>query len=441
VSVSGNWSYAQDSLDIVARGGTTKGLTYTVDYLDVEPTISQLQTAPPPSQDIEDRYTQLPDFLPPSILRTAKQVTAKATTEYDKAAALQAWFRTGGGFTYDTNVVTKRNVDAVSSFLASKHGYCVQFSSAMAVMARMLGIPARIGVGFLPGTKLSNGSLSVSLNDAHAWPELYFEGTGWVRFEPTPSVRSGAAPAYSEPAATVAPVTAPSASATPSAGHDAKNLGLQGKSGTDLAKGSSAKGPAGTVVSSVPVKGWVLIALLVVAGLATPVAALLARRRRRRRARDAVSRAEAAWSELLDRVADLGLLLPSGATPRQTERRLVAEAHLGPAAREALARLVRTLEQARYAARPDYPAGADPQEDLTTVVRAVRASCDRSQRLRARVLPTSGTTALLGLSSLAGERIAGVDRRLARTGRTVTRAPASRTEPRRRRRIFGGRLH
>src|SRR6185437_4819598 len=122
--------------------------------------------------------------------------------------------RNTGGFTYDTHVVTRANADAVSSFLASKRGYCVQFSSAMAVMARLLGIPARIGVGFLPGTHQANGSYTVSLNDAHAWPEIYFTGVGWVRFEPTPAIRSGLAPSYTETAQTTTPVPAPSTSAT-----------------------------------------------------------------------------------------------------------------------------------------------------------------------------------------------------------------------------------
>ncbi len=442
VNVKGSWVYAANSLDIVARGDTTKGLSYTVDYLDVQPTVSQLEAAPAPSQDLLDAYTRLPDFLPSSILRTAKQVTAKASTEYDKAVALQEWFRSDGGFTYDTDVVSPRNVDAVSAFLTSKHGYCVQFSSAMAVMARLLGIPARIGVGFLPGTKLSDGRNSISLNDAHAWPELYFEGIGWVRFEPTPQVRSGAAPAYSEPAAAAAPAPAPSASATASSGHDAKNLGLQGKNGSPVSSSQGTSSGGTGVVGRIPLRWWVVIAALLVAAFVTPVAAVLARRRRRRRARDAVARAEAVWGELLDRVADLGLQLPSGATPRQTEQRVVAEASLGPPARAALSRVVRHLEQARYAARPAYAQdGPDPEEDLATVVRAVRAACDRKQRLRARVLPRSGTDALLQLSAAAGERMSRLDRRMARAGSPATRAPSARRRARDRRHVFGRRSH
>jgi len=199
VKIAGTWVYAADSLDIISRGRSTKGLDYTVNYLEVQPTSAQLQTAPQAAASFVQQYTQLPNVLSPEVARLARQLTATAPTDFDKAVALQKYFRDTGGFVYDTNVDTSQNADAVSTFLASKRGYCVQFASAMAVMARTLGIPARVGVGFLPGTRLSNGRQGVSLNDAHAWPELYFEGVGWVRFEPTPAVRTGAPPSYSQP--------------------------------------------------------------------------------------------------------------------------------------------------------------------------------------------------------------------------------------------------
>src|SRR5690606_3022285 len=78
----------------------------------------------------------------------------------------------------------------------------------MASMARSLGIPARVAVGFAPGTPQADGTVAVGLRDAHAWPELYFEGIGWPRFEPTPT--RGSAPAYTvpDPAGTAAPAPA-----------------------------------------------------------------------------------------------------------------------------------------------------------------------------------------------------------------------------------------
>ena len=113
--------------------------------------------------------------------------------------ALQTYFRATTNFTYDTRVAPSRSDDAVWDFLQSKQGYCVQFATSMAMMARTLGIPARVGVGFLPGESDRNGSYVVTGHESHAWPELFFEGYGWVRFEPTPAVQTGAPPRWSDP--------------------------------------------------------------------------------------------------------------------------------------------------------------------------------------------------------------------------------------------------
>src|SRR5690606_41826401 len=85
----------------------------------------------------------------------------------------------------------------IARFLRDKQGFCVHYSFAMASMARSLGIPARVAVGFAPGTPQADGTVAVGLRDAHAWPELYFEGIGWTRFEPTPT--RGSIPSYTPP--------------------------------------------------------------------------------------------------------------------------------------------------------------------------------------------------------------------------------------------------
>ena len=314
----------------------------------------------------------------------------------------------------------------------------------MAVMARTLGIPARLGVGFLPGTKQANGRQGVSLNDAHAWPELYFEGAGWVRFEPTPAVRTGAAPAYSTPNIPLIPSGGSSsvpgtASPTTSGAKPRPELAQGPVFGNGTSRASGDNG------FRLPVKVWVLIGLVGAGLLATPLAAVVTRWRRRRGARDADARTEAAWAELLERVDDLGFVLPMGATPRQIQDELVTRATLEPGPVLALGRLVRAIEQVRYAP----PSGRSPiaidepdiTDDVAEVVRAVRAGRDRASRLRARVVPRSGTERLVGLSARAGERIAGVDRRIARTGRSVARGPGDRSHTRRSTKIFGRRSH
>src|SRR5690606_31594525 len=118
-----------------------------------------------------------------------------------QALALQTYFRDISNFRYDTRVPEARTEDAVWDFLTQRTGYCVQFATAMTIMARTLGVPARIGVGFLPGRADTSvvGRYVVSGRQAHAWPELYFADAGWVRFEPTPATQTGAPPVYADP--------------------------------------------------------------------------------------------------------------------------------------------------------------------------------------------------------------------------------------------------
>jgi hypothetical protein len=119
------------------------------------------------------------------------------------------------------------------------------------------------------------------------------------------------------------------------------------------------------------------------------VSSLLGRRRRRRAARDATARIEAAWSDLREGVLDLGVRLRAGATPRQLDAELAAAVPLVGPAREALGRVSHAVELSRYAPTPPDPEGLD--DDVRTVLAAVAASRTRSTRVRARVLPRSGS--------------------------------------------------
>ncbi len=131
-------------------------------------------------------YLELPDDLPSVVAETAQAVTAGATTPYDQARAMQAWFRDDSQWTYSTEVQSGHGSNAIESFFRERIGYCEQFSATFAAMARTLGIPSRVAVGFTPGTLSPDGWYSVIGKNAHAWPELWFDGIGWVAFEPTP---------------------------------------------------------------------------------------------------------------------------------------------------------------------------------------------------------------------------------------------------------------
>src|SRR5205085_5926735 len=109
-----------------------------------------------------------------------------APSPYAAAVALEGWFRRTGGFRYDEHPPTLVGEPPLVAFaLETKRGYCQHFAGAMALMLRMLGVPARVAVGFTPG-RLDRGVWTVTDRDAHAWVEAWFAGYGWLPFDPTP---------------------------------------------------------------------------------------------------------------------------------------------------------------------------------------------------------------------------------------------------------------
>lgn len=197
VNIKGSWRYEPVGRTLVGdHGQNTRGAQYTVTSLIVQPTAEQLASAPEPSAALKREFTKVPDSLPGLVAKTARKVTEGSTNHYEQAVKLQDYFAVNGGFTYNTQVQVGSGSAAIARFLKDKEGFCVHFSFAMASMARTLGIPARVAVGFTPGSPQADGSMSVGLRDAHAWPELYFEGVGWTRFEPTPN--RGSVPEYTQ---------------------------------------------------------------------------------------------------------------------------------------------------------------------------------------------------------------------------------------------------
>ncbi|MDP9148056.1 MAG: DUF3488 and transglutaminase-like domain-containing protein, partial [Acidobacteriota bacterium] len=136
--------------------------------------------------DIKNVYLQLPT-LDKRIVPLAQQITAHATTPYEKAASMELYLSTRFG--YSLNLTGKLGDDPLAHFLfETRSGHCEYFASAMTVMMRTLGIPAREVNGFLPGEYNDlGGDYVVRASDAHSWVEVYFPGNGWITFDPTPS--------------------------------------------------------------------------------------------------------------------------------------------------------------------------------------------------------------------------------------------------------------
>lgn len=137
--------------------------------------------------EIAAHYRQLPE-LSPRVEALAKQVTAQARTPYERIVAVEGHLR--GAYQYSLDVGRAAPVNPVEEFLfARKTGYCEHYATAMVLMVRTLGLPARLVTGFLPGEWNGFGRYyTIRQRDAHAWVEVYFPRSGWVTFDPTPSV-------------------------------------------------------------------------------------------------------------------------------------------------------------------------------------------------------------------------------------------------------------
>ncbi|MBZ4318727.1 transglutaminaseTgpA domain-containing protein [Streptomyces huiliensis] len=411
VRVSGQWRYEPEGRTLVGdHGQTTRGLHYQVSTLAAQPTAEQLANAPRPPEKLHREYTKVPPTLPAVVAERARQVTAGARGDYERAVRLQEWFAVGGGFTYDTDVRTGGDDEAVARFLEEKRGFCVHFSFAMAAMARTLGIPARVAVGFTAGDPQGDGSMSVGSKDAHAWPELYFEGAGWTRFEPTPS--RGSRPVYTveQPSrdASKAPVPAPDHSAAPRpaptsggdcpGGRPASRGGCPDRSGEGAAAAptDSPGSDSGVPVVVLAAAGALLVALLA----APPLLRTRIRARRLggpepRTPEEAAGRTLAAWRELLDTAWDYGIPPDAARTPRGAVERIVRDGSLEPGAASAAGRVADAVELALYAPRP--AAAGVPSDEVAVVRAGLRASAGRGARLRALLAPASLGRSLRGL--------------------------------------------
>ncbi|HET6989504.1 MAG TPA: DUF3488 and transglutaminase-like domain-containing protein [Kribbella sp.] len=387
ISLKRDWRYDPNALDIVSSNGqVVGGKKYSVTSYDLEPTPEQLASA---VDGEPDQYTDVvPQRTPADIKSLTERITAGAKgNKFEAAVLLQQFFRSTGGFTYSTETSPGSGMRALRDFLlVNKTGYCEQFATGMALMARIAGIPSRVGIGFLPGQADKDGQYTVRMHDMHAWPELYFQGTGWVRFEPTPAARVqttpdwtvGTSPDPTNPS--TAPSTAPiSPGATDNGDLSRRNTDpdLPADSGIPTVNngnwftngGGRAIGIGGGVILLLCIP-WLIRSLT----------------RRKRFAREpGRASAEGLWAEIRDTARDVGLDWSEVSTPRQSGDWLVTQ--LPAETQPDALRLARGIEALRYAG------DANPTLDLRTEAAAVRKAlwtrAPRRRRWRARLLPPS----------------------------------------------------
>ncbi len=376
--------------------------SYSFSYLALNPTQESLaQSRQGGSGSFVRDDLQVDPASQEIVSQLVSDIVPQNASRIEAARAIQKYLRADGGFTYSLKLPTtvtdasgqQVRPDAITLFLRSKIGYCVQFATAMVMMAREAGIPARMAIGFLPGTA-DRGTYTVRSSDAHAWPELFFDRIGWLRFEPTPSgTQNTVAPSYS-----LAPTT-------PGSGDPATNTATGGATGSPTRPGDrndpGATDPANTNGSGSDFGGWfgsrtrttalwIVLGLLggVLGSLAVPLAARGRLRRRLRHAPDESTRVEIEWQAMIERIGDLGVIPPRGSTPRQAGRFYQREAYLEGEQTEALNRVVSGVERSRYA--PPGATISDIRADTHTVVKAVSGVRRRKDRIRAAWWPTDG---------------------------------------------------
>ncbi|WP_157794132.1 transglutaminase-like domain-containing protein [Paenibacillus donghaensis] len=163
------------------------------------------------SPEIRSQYLQLPPKLPGRVAALAMELTDSAASRYDAAAAVREYLQSGYAYTLNT-AVPAPSADFADDFLfGTRQGYCVHFATAMTVLLRSAGIPARYVQGYGPGTLAADTQppqYAVTQGDAHAWVEVYFAGAGWVPFDPTPGSAAGLAAAADSAAPADAPLQA-----------------------------------------------------------------------------------------------------------------------------------------------------------------------------------------------------------------------------------------
>jgi len=278
-------------------------------------------------------------LLDPALIEHAADITGltsdiigDAVTEDDILSAIEAYL-SGPGFTYTLTPTWENHGDPVWDFLSAKQGYCVHYATAMAVMAMSVGIPMQVSVGYLPGMPEDDGWRGVTGARAHMWPEAYFAGVGWVRYEPTPAIQSGDVGA-------TGPVVVPTEEVT----EDTAPVGEQTQEALPQASAAPTTGPAGNQA------GTANKVLLGEIGGGTVVAVLLMLLIWSLHIR--FYSPEKAWKLILRAGVKKGLL--TGAMSVRTAMGVLTR-RLGPSCAPGLSALQEHLEVSRYA-----PADAQP---------------------------------------------------------------------------------
>ncbi len=379
---------------IRANAPTTSGTKYTVASYTPRPSPRDLARSPARYPAATSRYLELgraqfPAFGTPGrdrriarlftdvryeplwpyrgVLQDARKVTERARSPYEATLLLERWFRGAGGFVYDEQPPrTGANPPLVDFVERTRAGYCQHFAGAMAVMLRMLGVPARVAVGFTAGS-WKDGVWTVTDYDAHAWVEAWFAGYGWLPFDPTPG-RGTLSATYT--------LASDSADAVAALG-TGRFLDFD----EDFTAAPSPETAPPAAVADVEKHGvaWWLVAVPILPLIAGVLVILVKSTRRayRLRRRDPRMLAFGVRAELVDAVLDRGVELDAHASTRVLTR--TAERALATPC----GTLTAALAEARYGPAPRAGgAAARARNELRHVLAVARSREQPAGRLR-----------------------------------------------------------
>jgi transglutaminase-like putative cysteine protease len=389
-----NLRWANDAGALYVDGGLQPGYQYQVMSADNYPSSDQL--AQLRSATVNDApnaiYYALPDSLPDQVIDLAANITAQATTPFDQARALQDWFRTQ--FEYSTTIQRGHDNDAMLNFLNIRKGYCEQFAGTFAAMARSLDLPTRVMVGFTWGILRSDGLYHVAGRQAHAWDEVWFDGYGWVQFDPTPT---RGAPGAEQHTGVQAQQEEGNGTA---GGNTADNSPTPTFTPPELDRDRQENGPTGSITPRDAVVnnnndggsggGWIISGLVVGLLAWVNVMPRVLNRWSRHHTKAPAERVTSAWAATVRSLAMAGAPRIAGATPLEYSRSV----EIGRA---------ETIEIARLVTRAVYsPGGVDAgaahrSELLRGEVDAVcRARMTLATRLRDHLDPRSAWRRIAG---------------------------------------------
>lgn len=392
VDVSDDWIYDPVANTVTSTQTSTSGIEFSYEFVQHDFTPEALRSSIPvsPTSSVYQRNTEHPDSKVVDSL--TQDLTEGKQNQYDKVMAVHDHFSHENGFRYDfdTGKLDDGGGNAVERFLTdTKAGFCQQYAASMAWMLRSVDIPARVSIGLTGGTNTGDKYELTNFN-FHAWVEVYFEGYGWVPFDPTPA--SGVENPSENAWAPDQDSSDEEGSGNSDNPEESDSDSTGGDDNGNALNPDELEGVQATVYNGIQPPTvwpyWVLGGLAVIVLAASPALARSARRRRRLAVSASPSEtANAAWADLLDTLQDLRINVSESTTSRQLVNRLIEQESLYGSAASGLRHLGAAHERAQYAADP--PTGMTLPRALQAARLGLFETRGSGAQVRAQLLPDS----------------------------------------------------